>query len=96
MIPPAHQIDSDLSMNSVVLLAYRMTRQLVHPISGGGRSTPPEVHFDIVTDSGNRFITPVFLHAGIIHILLNMLALLTAGAQVNILICLLRTELTGT
>lgn len=29
-----------------------------------------------------RFITPVFLHAGIIHILLNMLAQLTASAEV--------------
>jgi len=30
-----------------------------------------------------RFITPIFLHAGIIHILLNMLAQLTVSAQVE-------------
>ncbi|TFY83996.1 hypothetical protein EWM64_g4 [Hericium alpestre] len=30
-----------------------------------------------------RFITPIFLHAGIIHILLNMLAQLTAAAEVE-------------
>ena len=31
-----------------------------------------------------RFITPIFLHAGFVHILLNMLAQLTAGAQVRL------------
>lgn len=30
-----------------------------------------------------RFITPVFLHAGIIHYLLNMLAQMTVSAQVG-------------
>ncbi|TFK57033.1 rhomboid-domain-containing protein, partial [Heliocybe sulcata] len=30
-----------------------------------------------------RFITPIFLHAGIIHILLNMLAQMTASAQIE-------------
>ena len=30
-----------------------------------------------------RFITPIFLHAGLIHFLLNMLAQLTASAQVE-------------
>lgn len=30
-----------------------------------------------------RFITPIFLHAGIIHILLNMLAQLTLSAQIE-------------
>ena len=30
-----------------------------------------------------RFITPIFLHAGFVHIALNMLAQLTAGAQVR-------------
>ncbi|CDO73487.1 hypothetical protein BN946_scf185013.g122 [Trametes cinnabarina] len=30
-----------------------------------------------------RFITPIFLHAGVIHFLLNMLAQLTASAQVE-------------
>lgn len=29
-----------------------------------------------------RFITPIFLHAGFIHILLNLLAQLTLSAQV--------------
>jgi len=31
-----------------------------------------------------RFITPIFLHAGFLHIGLNMLAQLTAGAEVSI------------
>ena len=31
----------------------------------------------------DSFITPIFLHAGIIHILLNMLAQLTLTAQVR-------------
>ncbi|KAF7965894.1 hypothetical protein HWV62_40995 [Athelia sp. TMB] len=30
-----------------------------------------------------RFITPIFLHAGFVHILLNMLAQLTASAQIE-------------
>lgn len=30
-----------------------------------------------------RFFTPIFLHVGIIHLLLNMLAQITAGAQVE-------------
>lgn len=37
----------------------------------------------IATDSVTRFVTPVFLHAGIIHYLLNMLAQLTVSAQVG-------------
>jgi hypothetical protein len=32
----------------------------------------------------NRFITAVFLHAGFIHIILNMIAQLTLSAQVSI------------
>ncbi|GJE85705.1 rhomboid family intramembrane serine protease [Phanerochaete sordida] len=34
-------------------------------------------------DQWFRFITPIFLHAGIIHFLLNMLAQLTASAEVE-------------
>ena len=30
-----------------------------------------------------RFITPIFVHAGFVHIALNMMAQLTAGAQVR-------------
>jgi membrane associated rhomboid family serine protease len=30
-----------------------------------------------------RFITPIFLHAGFLHIALNMLAQLTAAAEVS-------------
>lgn len=33
-----------------------------------------------------RFITPIFLHAGIIHILLNILAQLTASAEVYLIL----------
>lgn len=31
----------------------------------------------------HSFITPIFLHAGIIHLLLNMLAQLTLSAQIE-------------
>lgn len=31
-----------------------------------------------------RFVTPIFLHAGLIHFLLNMLGQLTASAQVSL------------
>lgn len=36
-----------------------------------------------VSRARGRFITPIFLHAGLIHFLLNMLAQLTASAQVE-------------
>ena len=39
-----------------------------------------------------RFITPIFLHAGFVHILLNLLAQLTAGAQVRLNLLLLEVE----
>jgi membrane associated rhomboid family serine protease len=38
------------------------------------------------TDTPNqswRFFTPIFLHVGAIHLILNMLAQLTAGAQIE-------------
>ncbi|KAI0639673.1 rhomboid-domain-containing protein [Trametes polyzona] len=38
---------------------------------------------DKTPDQWFRFITPIFLHAGLIHFLLNMLAQLTASAQVE-------------
>ncbi|KAH9846838.1 rhomboid-domain-containing protein [Lenzites betulinus] len=38
---------------------------------------------DKTPDQSFRFITPIFLHAGLIHYLLNMLAQLTASAQVE-------------
>jgi len=41
---------------------------------GGFHNRPPNQWF--------RFITPIFIHAGFIHILLNMLAQLTLSAQV--------------
>jgi membrane associated rhomboid family serine protease len=31
----------------------------------------------------SRFITPIFLHAGFVHILLNMLAQLIVSAQIE-------------
>jgi membrane associated rhomboid family serine protease len=40
-----------------------------------------ERRFRVRLLKSNRFITPIFLHAGIIHFLLNMLAQLTASAE---------------
>lgn len=42
-------------------------------------------HSDIAIASTEwfRFILPIFLHVGIVHLLLNMLAQLTIGAQVE-------------
>jgi len=34
-------------------------------------------------DQSFRFVTPIFLHAGIVHLLLNMLAQVTASAQIE-------------
>jgi len=42
---------------------------------GGFHGKPPNQAF--------RFVTPVFLHAGIVHLLLNLAALLTASAQIE-------------
>jgi len=42
---------------------------------GGFHGKPPNQWF--------RFITPIFIHAGIIHIILNMLAQLTVSAQIE-------------
>lgn len=39
--------------------------------------------FASVTSFGPSFITPIFLHAGIIHLLLNMLAQVTLSAQIE-------------
>lgn len=76
MILLTHQIDFVLSRNFVVLEAS-MVRS---PINGGGTSTTTlGLHLLI----GCRFITPIFLHAGFVHIILNMLAQLTAGAEVS-------------
>jgi membrane associated rhomboid family serine protease len=50
------------------------------PINGGGTSTTT-LGFRLLI--GYRFITPIFLHAGFVHIILNMLAQLTAGAEVS-------------
>lgn len=40
----------------------------------------------------HRFITPIFLHAGVIHILLNMFAQLSLSAQVNLTKSILSIE----
>jgi len=42
---------------------------------GGFHGKPPNQWF--------RFITPIFIHAGIIHIILNMIAQLTVSAQIE-------------
>lgn len=52
-----------------------------HRISGFGERhpTPSFTHASMFC----RFITPIFLHAGIIHILLNMVAQLLVSAQLE-------------
>ena len=50
------------------------------------RCGPGELWFvdlEFTNRPGPRFITPIFLHAGLIHFLLNMLAQMTASAQVE-------------
>jgi membrane associated rhomboid family serine protease len=53
----------------------------VIPISGSGR-IPSALLFDGSAIS-KRFITPIFIHAGLIHILLNMVAQLLLSARVE-------------
>ena len=76
-IPPTHLIGFAL-LRIFVDMGASTVRS---PINGGGECTP---YFGVrpltVTQ---RFITPIFLHAGIIHITLNMLAQLTAAAEVR-------------
>ena len=51
------------------------------PTNGGGKYTPYSSDRSLTVTY--RFITPIFLHAGLIHIALNMLAQLTAAAEVR-------------
>lgn len=37
----------------------------------------------LVPDQSFRFVTPIFIHAGIIHLLMNMLTQLRLGAQLE-------------
>lgn len=78
MIPPTHLIDFVLSKIFVDMAGSIMRC----PISGGGKHTVTRGVRSITTV--RRFITPIFLHAGFLHIGLNMLAQLTASAQVSI------------
>jgi hypothetical protein len=50
-----------------------------------GSGTQPPVALRRTITRYPRFITAIFLHAGFIHILLNMLAQLTISAQVTIM-----------
>src|SRR6266851_716938 len=72
-----HRIDFVLSRSSVVMEAS-MVRSLTN---GGGKSTMTLGLCQYL--ARRRFITPIFLHAGFVHIALNMLAQLTASAEVS-------------
>lgn len=82
--PPCMKVIEDLPVNSLV----GCMNNTDNPVT---RFCPLEdvCGFDGFKDDGRkpdqwfRFITPVFLHAGIIHILLNMLAQMTAAAQIE-------------
>jgi membrane associated rhomboid family serine protease len=52
-----------------------------NPTNGGGKYIPCFRNQSLTVTY--RFITPIFLHAGLIHIALNMLAQLTAAAEVR-------------
>lgn len=59
-------------------MRLRIVRKLLDDMSGKSHTdiaSPPTEWF--------RFILPIFLHVGIVHLLLNMLAQLTIGAQVE-------------
>ncbi len=77
MIPPTHLIDFVLSKTFAVMEGS-MAR---NPVSGGGKHTVTPGFRPMTTV--RRFITPIFLHAGFVHIGLNMLAQLTAAAEVS-------------
>lgn len=59
-------------------MRLRIVRKLLDDMSG-------KSHSDIASPfiEWFRFILPIFLHVGIVHLLLNMLAQLTIGAQVE-------------
>ena len=51
-------------------------------INGGGMSVTT-IQPTLSQQVPPRFITPIFLHAGLVHLLLNMLAQLTVSAEVE-------------
>ncbi|KAH9064136.1 rhomboid family-domain-containing protein [Lactarius vividus] len=76
-ILPTHLIGFALSRIFVDMAVF-MVRS---PTNGGGKYTP---YFGVRPLTVTyRFITPIFLHAGFIHIALNMLAQLTAAAEIE-------------
>jgi membrane associated rhomboid family serine protease len=77
MIPPTHLIGFALS-RTFVDMGASMVRS---PTNGGGEYAPCFGVRPLTVSC--RFITPIFLHAGIIHIALNMLVQLTVAAEVR-------------
>lgn len=86
MTPPTHLIGFALSRISVDMGASTARS----PTNGGGKCIPCFSNQSLTVTY--RFITPIFLHAGLIHIALNMLVQLTAAAEVRIRPNIQRTD----